>query len=101
MTSPHEPNVFTPSERTHELLAASLRKIAAGRAPELGDSLCELAKHACADARKLDLPIERLIVEMKHRWERDALAHGVSGRDGTAVLDRLVSACIREYYRPG
>lgn len=91
--------MLTPSERTRASLGAALRKIAADGADGAAQLVDEVAAHACADARAAGASVEQLIVAVKGDWSRAAAIHGLRGSDGVEYLARLVSACIREYFR--
>lgn len=93
------PVMLTTSERTRDGLRAALRKIAADGADSSLDLLDGVAAHACADARAAGVSIEQLIVSIKSEWTRTAAIHGLRGGDSVEPLARLVSTCIREYFR--
>ncbi len=90
---------FSYSPRTRAALGAALRKIAADGADGAADLLDEVATGACADAHGDGESIERVIVAIKREWAAGAPAHGLRGRDSAVALARLVSGCIREYFR--
>jgi len=90
---------FSHSQRTRNALSAAHRKIAADGAEGAAEMLDEVARHACADARADGESIERVIVAIKREWAVGAPAHGLRGRDSAVALARLVSGCIREYFR--
>ena len=91
--------MLSPSERTRDSLGAALRKIAADGADDSFHLLDRAATHACADARSAGASVEQLIVAVKTEWARGAASHGLRGGDSVDPLARLVSTCIREYFK--
>lgn len=68
-------------------------------APAGGDdvraALCAMAE----EARRIDLPPERLLVALKQLWSDVVDGHGLDhGPEQTRMLQQIVSVCIREYY---
>ena len=59
-----------------------------------------LLRRICDDARARDVHVEQLIVLLKETWHELPQAALMSHSDAEAVLSRVVSLCIDEYYAP-
>jgi hypothetical protein len=59
-----------------------------------------LMQRACDDARAKGVHVEQLIVLLKESWHEIPQTALMSHGDGEAVLGRMVSLCIDEYYAP-
>jgi hypothetical protein len=83
-------------------LSATTRVIdAALRANETdGDgTLRHAMRLLCADARRLHVHPEQLIIQFKTTWWAHADHRALSRDEATNLLGHVISTCIDEYYR--
>ncbi|MFL5607941.1 MAG: hypothetical protein ACJ8AD_15930 [Gemmatimonadaceae bacterium] len=52
----------------------------------------------CDEARARQLPIERVIVAVKHAWSRLPVRRTQLGDVSTDVLSSVISVCIEQYF---
>ena len=77
---------------THELLAIEDAQV---------QPLREIARALAAEARALDaVRAERLLIELRRVWRDLPEARRLEPQAHDELWDRLVRACIEEFYRP-
>lgn len=64
------------------------------------ERLQDTIRQLCADARRLSVRPEELIVLFKMRW-RARTGLRVLSREESSTLDHVITMCIDEYYRSG
>lgn len=63
-----------------------------------GDArLREAMRRLCAEARRLSMRPEELIILFKLRWAHTGLG-ALPREDASSVLDHVITMCIEEYY---
>jgi hypothetical protein len=55
----------------------------------------------CANARRMNIRPEELIVLLKSGWRSHARMGALPREEATRLLDGIITACIKEYYRDG
>lgn len=90
----------SPAPALRDLLRESLRSILVDdhfeQSPE--GTLRQALREACAHARRTDVRPEHVIVALKQAWREVPERTRVPSRDAHAILARVVTACINEYY---
>lgn len=82
------------------LLLEALASQRDGRLPEATVAGVRRETQAmCACAREAQLPIERVLVALKQEWHEMPEVRALRRPDAVAVLERVVTMCIDEYYR--
>jgi hypothetical protein len=71
------------------------------RAEEDGEDLQSTVRILCADARRLGMRPEELVVLVKLTWRTHPETHALPRSQADAVLKQIVSMCIDEYFRSG
>ena len=69
--------------------------------PDDDQALRDAMQRLCADARRLNVRPEELIVLFKMTWRSHPELRERPRSDGSSVLEQVVSMCIHEYYRSG
>jgi hypothetical protein len=82
---------------TTRAIELALRPPPADRDGHLLDSIQRL----CADARRLNVRPEELIVLFKAGWRSHATLHHLPREEANRLLDEIITSCIKEYYRDG
>ena len=95
-----------PSVTCHQpLVNATTRAIELALHPQASDGgderLQETMRQLCADARRLSVRPEELIVLFKARWRAQADLRVLSREETNSALDHVITMCIDEYYRSG
>jgi plasmid replication initiation protein len=70
--------------------------------PEQGDpgrALHDAVQRLCADARRLGMRPEELVVLVKMTWRTHPAIIDLPRNQASHVLDHIVSMCIEEYFR--
>jgi hypothetical protein len=83
-------------ELVRELLYAALRAQRGGRLRE--DAVRPNTRAMCACARAHGLPIERVLVALKHEWRETPEARHLDRFQASTLLERIVTLCITEFY---
>lgn len=83
-------------ELVRVLLHDALRAQRAGRLPS--SAIRKQMRAVCACAREQGLPVERVLVTVKHEWQATAEARRLGRFEATTVLERIVTLCIDEFY---
>jgi hypothetical protein len=97
---------LVPTDKDHalalvdDLLTQALRSATAPASPHRTTTTPMTASlaEACRLARVCGVPPERLIVMLKAVWQRLRDVPFATRDDAQAALDRVVSACIRDYF---
>jgi len=102
MSSPEPPN-RTPAPLGDLADAAVRAALASADDPGTGDErLVRAAVRAlCDEAHRRGVPAERLLVLVKERWWQHAGARIAARAAAGDAVARLVTLCIREFYRWG
>lgn len=99
MTQP----LSAPSVTYHQpILNAATRAIELALHPQTSDGderLQETLRQLCAEARRLSVRPEELIVLFKTRWRAQADPRVLSRDQTNSALDHVITMCIDEYYR--
>jgi hypothetical protein len=98
-----DPSPALPVTHDHRLLnATSLAVHAALRDTTAGGNghLPEAMRQLCAEARRLQVRPEALIVMFKTTWRAHTDHYTLSREDASRLLDQVISTCIKEYYGP-
>lgn len=95
-TSPHRetapPDVW---------LADDVKRAINAHRAEDDAAMTEALHSLCSGARQAELPIERVLVQLKRAWQARAADAPLRTGPTDEHLARLVSACIAMYYRDG
>jgi hypothetical protein len=90
----HSPRLVTATATAIELaLGADL--------PGDDASLRDAIRRLCADARRLGVRPEELIVLFKMTWRSHPELRGPGPMNSRSVLEHIVTMCIQEYYGNG
>ena len=65
------------------------------------EHLAEAAHLVADDARGQGLPVERLLVALEREWTGLVDVRQMAPHDASELLERLVTLCLRAYYRDG
>ena len=90
----------TPDDGTEELARALLHQaLRAQQGGQLSPGAVRAPLRALCDcARARGLPIESVLVTLKHEWREAPESRHLGRVESAAVLERLVSLCIAEFY---
>ena len=69
------------------------------RHPENEAVLVAALDRIAEEAHRSGMRIEELLIFLKHTWQQIPHGPGSSPEDRSAQLTRMVTRCIREYYR--
>lgn len=58
-----------------------------------------LAHRVCAEARELALPPEKMLIAIKHLFERMPQAPGAHSEQRRLMFERFISNCIDDYFK--
>ena len=83
-------------ELVRELLHEALRVQRGGRLRD--DAVRPTTRAMCACARAHGLPIERVLVALKHEWRATPEAKRLERFEASTLLERIVTLCITEFY---
>lgn len=83
-------------ELVRVLLREALDDRLRGRAP--ADGARVRVRAVCDGARRVGLPIERVLVAMKEEWREASPTLRLPRHEAAEVLDRLVTLCIDEFF---
>jgi hypothetical protein len=83
------------------IVNATRRAIELALLPQTSDDdgrLRETMRELCADARRLSMRPEELIVLFKARWRTQADLRAIPPEEMSSALDHVITMCIDEYY---
>ena len=90
---------FLPSALSERAMTALRTAIQGQFRQPTADHALRRALHAlCLEARSKDLRAEQLIMVFKRAWHTLPESRGPETRKKQAVLDRLITICVEEYY---
>jgi hypothetical protein len=90
------PDGFSP-ELTREVTSA-LNEYLLSRDVEADEQLRDLTNRVCSEAHELGLPPEKMLIAIKHLFERAPLADVVHSDSRRLAFDKFVSGCIKAYF---
>jgi hypothetical protein len=88
----HDPALLNATSR---VVDAALQSVTTGTDGSLQSAIRAL----CADARRLHVRPEALIIQFKTIWRAHVDHRRLSRDDAERLLDHVISTCIEEYYR--
>ena len=83
------------------LVAATTRAIELALRPTTpagDDDLRDAMQQLCADARRLRMRPEDLIILFKARWRAQTESRTLPREEATSALDHIITMCIEEYF---
>lgn len=93
---PHDGGSPRPYDVERALRAAVSAPRTPGADPDA--ALREALVRICQEARREGIPVERVLVHLKHLWHEAADAEEGRTRISQERLSRLISACIVSYF---
>ena len=90
------PSVFSP-ELTRDM-ARALSDYLLSNEPEADAALRALTARVCAEAKGLGLPPEKMLIAIKHLFERMSLAELPHSERRRHTFEHFISGCIESYF---
>jgi hypothetical protein len=97
----HDPSGTAPDGFSPELtrdVASALNEYLLSNGPVADEQLRGLTNRVCAEAHELGLPPEKMLIAIKHLYERAPLADVMHADSRRHAFERFISGCIKAYF---
>lgn len=97
----HDPSGTAPDGFSPELtrdVASALNEYLLSHGADADGQLRELTNRVCTEAHELGLPPEKMLIAIKHLFERAPLTDVVHTDSRRQAFERFISGCIKAYF---
>lgn len=97
----HDPSGGVPDGFSPELtrdVASALNEYLLSHEPEADEQLRDLTNRVCSEAHELGLPPEKMLIAIKHLFERAPLPDVIHSDSRRLAFERFISGCIKAYF---